>query len=183
MSTTTSNLGLFEYDPVADANQTYNITNALNNNWDKIDTFSGTVADKDLSNLSPTGQAVIDGQWVSSRKELIVNGTPPTIEDVSFDLSTYLPNDGYKYEVLFSGFGTTGNAIGDRQSIGLHTDLQPNNAYVYYIRTRTESTAYSAGSVILPVGTGRIVSVNHNTNNTGIYTLYAFGYRRIGSNN
>lgn len=84
MSTTTTNLALFEYDPVADANQTYNITNALNDNWDKIDAATGKLSDlttveqgslvgainevnssipdtsgfatKDLDNLSATGK-------------------------------------------------------------------------------------------------------------------------------
>lgn len=38
MSTTTDVLSLFKYDPVADADSTFNITQGLNNNWDKIDT-------------------------------------------------------------------------------------------------------------------------------------------------
>lgn len=37
MSTTTKNLGLFKYDTIADENIPFNITNALNNNWDKLD--------------------------------------------------------------------------------------------------------------------------------------------------
>ncbi len=55
----TEKLNLFKYDVVADANSTFNITNALNNNWDKID--SG-VANVDLSNLSSTGQAKFDAK-------------------------------------------------------------------------------------------------------------------------
>ncbi len=41
MSTTTNKLKLFKYDPVADANNTFNITNALNNNFDKIESKTG----------------------------------------------------------------------------------------------------------------------------------------------
>ncbi len=37
MSTTTDVLSLFKYDPVADADSTFNITQCLNNNWDKLD--------------------------------------------------------------------------------------------------------------------------------------------------
>lgn len=37
MSVLTSVLKLFKYDPVADKKSTYNITQALNDNWDKID--------------------------------------------------------------------------------------------------------------------------------------------------
>ena len=37
MSKTTSNLKLFKYDTTSDANLAFNIDNALNDNWDKID--------------------------------------------------------------------------------------------------------------------------------------------------
>lgn len=37
MSTNTEILDLFKYDPVVDANNTFNITEAMNNNWDKLD--------------------------------------------------------------------------------------------------------------------------------------------------
>ncbi len=37
MSILTSFLNLFKYDPVADKENTFNITTALNENWDKLD--------------------------------------------------------------------------------------------------------------------------------------------------
>ena len=37
MSKLTDILGLFKYDPETDGANTFNITQALNNNWDKID--------------------------------------------------------------------------------------------------------------------------------------------------
>ena len=37
MSTTTENLGLFKYDPSTDGANTFNIKQALNENWDKLD--------------------------------------------------------------------------------------------------------------------------------------------------
>lgn len=40
MSTKTEYLGLYKYDPVADAAKTFNISTALNDNWDKIDADS-----------------------------------------------------------------------------------------------------------------------------------------------
>lgn len=43
MSNSTENLGLFKYDPVADAKKKFNITEGLNNNWDKLDNFSKTI--------------------------------------------------------------------------------------------------------------------------------------------
>lgn len=39
MSTNTSVFGLFKYDPATDGNLPFNITQALNNNWNKIDSL------------------------------------------------------------------------------------------------------------------------------------------------
>ena len=41
MSKTTTNLGLFQYDPETDGSQTFNIDTALNANWDKVDEADG----------------------------------------------------------------------------------------------------------------------------------------------
>lgn len=41
MSKTTTNLGLFQYDPETDGSQTFNIDTALNKNWDKVDEADG----------------------------------------------------------------------------------------------------------------------------------------------
>lgn len=38
MSTQTNKLGLFKYDPVVDKEELFDIQEALNDNWDKIDT-------------------------------------------------------------------------------------------------------------------------------------------------
>lgn len=87
MSGTTTNLELFKYNPNTDGDQTFNIDNALNNNFDKLDTVIGALANltteqktnlvaaineiitnlggkaaKDLSNLDSTGQGIIDAK-------------------------------------------------------------------------------------------------------------------------
>lgn len=41
MSTTTTNLGLFKYDPVTDGKEIFSIQTALNDNWDILDTKAG----------------------------------------------------------------------------------------------------------------------------------------------
>ena len=46
MSNSTENLGLFKYDPVADAKEKFNITDALNNNWDTVDEVIGDIASR-----------------------------------------------------------------------------------------------------------------------------------------
>lgn len=44
MSITTQNLEMFKYDSVADKNRYFNLNDSMNNNWDKIDAFAGTMS-------------------------------------------------------------------------------------------------------------------------------------------
>ena len=70
---------------------------------DEIATDLNGKADTDLSNLTATSSTNFDGQWVKSKLEIFtqkywnVGNTQET-----YDLSSYLPNDGYAYEVLLS---------------------------------------------------------------------------------
>lgn len=56
-------------------------------------------ANTDLSNLSDVGKKVIDGQWVSKTETL---STATAIGTYTIDLSSYLPNDNYNYEVIMN---------------------------------------------------------------------------------
>lgn len=89
MSTTTDVLSLFKYDPVADADSTFNITQCLNNNWDKLDaaillaiaaagaynpeesyavgdycTYKGKL--RKCSTAIPTGEAWTEAHWTTT---------------------------------------------------------------------------------------------------------------------
>ena len=44
MASTTPNIGLYKKDPVADANDYFNITTMLNDNWDALDSNQGSLA-------------------------------------------------------------------------------------------------------------------------------------------
>ena len=54
MAHSTEELELFKYDEVADASQVFSFEQALNDNWDKIDSFAGAI--KSLSNLDAQGE-------------------------------------------------------------------------------------------------------------------------------
>lgn len=57
MSLKTKLLELFKYEPDKDGAQTFNIKSALNDNWDKIETWAQSVKTA-LTNLVPTGRKV-----------------------------------------------------------------------------------------------------------------------------
>lgn len=68
MSTKTEQLGLYKYDPVADAAKTFNISTALNDNWDKIDADSKS-KDAALKGAIKfdAAQSLTDGQKTQAR--------------------------------------------------------------------------------------------------------------------
>lgn len=118
MSKTTENLELFEYDTQTDGKQKFNITKALNNNFDKIDTATGKlselvtedkssvtkaineIADRiinksnvDLSNLSAIGQGIIDQKASIDLSNLSAVGQ--AILDRKVEVEALLEQNGY----------------------------------------------------------------------------------------
>lgn len=123
----------------------------------------------------------VDGQWVNANFE-IASGVTYTGTSVTYDLSSYLPNDGYNYEVIFSGNVTTGSATGNIARLRIRTDIVDSATFLCAIQTRSNSSVQSGGSVVLPVGSGRTVTVYQISSDTGSYYLNADGYRRLGTN-
>ena len=66
----------------------------------------------------------------------------------------------------------------------MSTDLftDENAVYACGAITRASTYAIDASSFTLPVGTGRKLIVHSYSSYTGDYTMYLFGYRRIGTN-
>lgn len=72
MSTTTSNLGLFKYDTSTDGNIAFSIDQALNNNWDIIDTNWNQGSSRNIGEivastipLTDAGLHLLDGALIS----------------------------------------------------------------------------------------------------------------------
>lgn len=139
-------------------------------------------ADTDLSNLTSTGKAVIDGQWVNSEISLeygtVITTTSTTGQTFTYDLSNYLPNDGNKYEIILctelngdtGGFYTIyGNPLG-----GIYVTMCKNYNSV--------GICAMAANSIIPMETSRTLYIN--LVNTAMATIWwkIFGYRRIGTN-
>ena len=125
---------------------------------------------------------VVDGQWVSAKVELANNVTLPTTVADTYSLSTYLPDDNYDYEVIFSAQPSTGATSGNYATMTLVTDIITYGAWIARAVTRANAIVSAFGTCTLPVGLGRSVSVNPSSVNVGTYYLYAIAYRRIGTN-
>jgi len=136
-------------------------------------------------------KSMTDGQWVISHKTLAGSvSVTSDIKSLTYDLSDYLPNDGYNYEVIFETNAVTGNVSAQFMFVSLRTDYMlsaglSGGIYLCNNRTRAASYVNMAGNANLPVGTGRSVDVVFNqssANFVGSFTLWVIGYRRIGTN-
>lgn len=122
MSTNTEILDLFKYDPVEDANNTFNITESMNNNWDKLDNkISITEYDSNVTYKSGlwvkngdklykslqdnnTGHATSEGDWwekVSDDNKLNVDAD--NLSAAGKEIVASLSFPGFKYENLSLG--------------------------------------------------------------------------------
>ena len=146
--------------------------------WKAIGTSSG--ANTDLSNLTATGKAVIDGQWTWKYLSVATNTAANSYQH---DLSSYLPNDNYSYEIYLTiaCYYKSANA-----SFSVGTVASPNtnktssgNYHVFQYVSSYARGGYCAA--ILPVGTSRKIysQITALLDNSSI-ELY--GYRRIGTN-
>lgn len=133
-------------------------------------------ADTDLSNITDTGKKLIDGQWVAKEQVL---STATAIGTYEIDLSEYLPNDNYNYEVQFSiqGYGAGGDGI----NVRLKTDFY--SSYFNVIRAGTGSGARRnlIFNLIVP-STSRKVYFTIEIYKASSFNLSMWAYRRIGTN-
>ena len=130
----------------------------------------------------------VDGQWVYKNTSL---GSGVTWNASShsgaknYSLSSYLPNDGQKYEVIVRAQGTTTSTSGKFIAISIFSDILIAPIYVCRCRTRSSSSVNCSGNIIIPVGTGRkitVVGAGSEASADGTYDIACMGYRRIGTN-
>ena len=153
----------------------------------------------DLSNLSPEGKAVISGQWVKSYHTLwsnedLTNETNASILK-EIDLSSYLPNDNYTYEVRIEYWlnATLPSAVGNNSVkiylLHNYTSGSYSTCYLAYA-TATRTSEVNIGNPTI----GNIVATvtpEKRKIGIGIYKA-SYGnmadlamreYRRLGTNN
>ena len=122
---------------------------------------------------------MVDGQWVTKSLDLMTSFPASSIQ--SFDLSEYLPNDGYNYEVMITGFGATGASSGQYLSIFAHSDILLQKTCIFRAITRTSSTAFGGGTVVIPAQKTILIE-NNGDASSGTNRLTLVAYRRLGTN-
>lgn len=160
------------------------------------------VADIDLSNLSTTGQAVIDGKADTDLSNLSTTGrkvlySKPTISRIAivteasqhkdirtYSLANYLPNDGSDYLVQISCRVVTASTSGTFMNCNLTSSLQTNGVQFCGVRTRSNSFVETSGCGWMLIGSDRKLYHNGSDSNNykGTYDIQAMAYIRVGSN-
>lgn len=168
---------------LVDNNQNINPLTDDGTNWFEIMKDKANV---NLDNLSNTGKKVIDGQWVAKTQTL---STATAVGTYTIDLSSYLPDDNYNYDIsiYFAGYRKSGdtNSNISISSEPINTVYDLNNlpssmfAFSSFDGNHAECGNFSA---ILHIGTNRKFYFNIVKAALGNSGLYAYAYRRIGTN-
>ena len=127
----------------------------------------------------------VDGKWVTKNVTLL--DSLGTLSQVTIDLSDYLPNDGFDYEVKFKLAGydndsTYGYYLDTDKWITSETPIQSDEGIAsphFHIYGGTYARQ-TVNVLDLPVGINRFVKVT-GLGADNVY-LHALGYRRLGKN-
>lgn len=200
MSTTTENLGLFKYDTTSDASTAFSIDEALNNNWDKIDTFAetalsmqGALGDNGFVKFS-TGLIMNYGYASTSSQEvnfvqpiLSSNGTfggnsfAVAAKDERYSASglTYnaFDNDSSTYAFLVAGT----NWVKWYNPIPIKCTKIYINADASMTSLNLQASDDNATWIDLTISASSITSGNITVTNSNYYKYYKLNYYRSGS--
>ena len=176
-TTITGASSYFRFIPYVGNGSLYYFVGEAVNNANLVNVANVTKA---LANKVDINSDRFDGPWVSKHISLVGSeGASFSSSNVVYDLSEYLPNDGYNYEVIVSSYINTAAKSGSYACVYIGSDIMTSSIYLGACITRTSSNAQAAGSVVCPVGYGRYIFVQ-GTNASGSYSLHVNGYRRLG---
>lgn len=119
----------------------------------------------------------IDGPWVCTSKPLITysNNNFPANYSTTFDLSSYLPEPGCKYELIVDGYGDTSTAW-NTVSLGLKSSLMD----VLVFKSQTNSTVQVHSSSNIIVGIDRTLTVfSASGGGTNSISVRIVAYRKV----
>lgn len=120
-----------------------------------------TLQNADLINIArmqeqKADKSEIDGPWVCTSKNLIAysENNFPANYSTTFDLSSYLPEPGCKYELIVDGYGGT-SAAGNVVGVGLRSSCMGTLLF----KSQASSTTQTHGSANIIVGQDRQLTV------------------------
>lgn len=153
-----------------------------------------TIQDANVINASRALEALdgssklFDGQWISNYKVL---STTTAVGEYTLDLSDYLPNDGYMYEVMISTYlsrtddsGTNTYMTIYNTSLGIDGTDGGEGKTNSFMNDAVDGAnmQQSGGGCVVIVGVDRILNCGVRQHKLTAFALNAVAYRRIGTN-
>lgn len=149
---------------------------------DEIATDLNGKADVDGTNMALSVKN-FDGQWVDIGLQNIISNTSVNgTTDVTSSLSSILPDDNYNYEVLVRGSVSSSSTSGQLCSLYINSDLLTSWIRLAEITPRSNASVPDGSTCIIPVGTGRTISMHRESSYYGTANVQVLAYRRIGTN-
>ncbi len=156
----TSDSGLYLYFYVGETVQNANLVNI------------GRIQETMVTNT------MVDGQWVQKYAEL---SSATAIGSYTLDLSDYLPNDGYAYEVMFYIAMASGNTT--VYTLGTVSSPWTNKASCFCATAKTTTNArFATANFILPIKNRVVYSEISEGAVSSSGGVVMVGYRRLGTN-
>ena len=142
-------------------------TGSINQNEADWSEFASSLASK-------ANKTDVDGQWVA--KKAVLTQSVESGETI-IDVSEYLPNDSYQYEVLLlASWGDDGS-----NDYYIYSDIIPKSSLALYTSTYGY---FNGGYITLPVGIDRVIYqyLTNKAVSDATRGIEALAYRRIGRN-
>ena len=140
---------------------------------------------KYISNINshPIGGKLLDGQWISSIYS-IASGLSIAKDVIKeYDLSSYLPDDNYSYEVMFFVDCRTGTTSGNTAIIRVGNTNYIGNPIIVNQITRANYYMQNGGNGRVVIGTNRKIYIGNSGNATSTNINFSVrAYRRVGTN-
>ena len=131
-------------------------------------------ADTGLTNITSAATKKFDGQWVNSNNVTLSSSKSSGSQTIS--LSSYLPSDGYNYEVLITAH------LDDDGSSYKYGTISSSIISNFVCAEVGDYSDYCINTFILPVGTNRQITWWKSANIARDAYIRLHGYRRIGTN-
>lgn len=149
-------------------------------------TLNLTVASDGTKSCSFPNTTRVEGQWVkvNTGGDIATGVSPNGSSNLSYTV-TQLPNDGHMYEAMISVVGQTDSTSGHMLSAYVYSDFTSGSGCyicVFRAQTRTSSSIYGGGTIILPVTSNRKIYLIRSTGYYGSVDISIKAYRRIGEN-
>ena len=123
-----------------------------------------------------TTHNMVDGQWTFKRQTL---STATALGNYAYDLSDYLPNDGYDYEVQFEASGYMDHNSANPGALWIGTqEGAPGETSAEILMAQS---GWSVGHCLLKIS-NRVLYGKVANSQIKYVNLYAVSYRRLGTN-